>query len=102
MFTVYGSNRMNNVEGRQLARGRHSRFAGWQPVGKPGAANLATCFEDFRSAGAMNRAVNSTAAEQRRIRGVHDRIDILARDVTHDDADTTSEKSWFAFRAQEV
>ena len=35
----------------------------------------------------MNRAVNSTAPEERSVRGVHNRIDLDSGDIAEQDAD---------------
>src|SRR6185436_15130899 len=37
--------------------------------------------EQFRTGGAMNRPVDAASAEERRVRGVHDRVDVELRDV---------------------
>src|SRR5262245_53695168 len=54
------------------------------------AADFAACFENARAARAMNRAVDAAPAEQRGVRGVHDRVDVLEREIAddHDDAAT--------------
>src|SRR5438094_8539850 len=45
------------------------------------AAKCTAFREQFRSSGAMNRAVDSAAAEKRRVRRVHNRIDLELRDI---------------------
>ena len=44
------------------------------------------------AAGAMDRAVDAAAAEQRRVRGVHDRVDGLRRDVALHEPDPGSRR----------
>jgi len=41
------------------------------------AAEQPALFEQARSSGAMNGAVHATSAEQGRVRGVYDRVDVL-------------------------
>ena len=48
-------------------------------------AQLAARGEQLWTGGAVDRAVDSAAAQQRRVRGVHDRVDRLAGDVASDD-----------------
>jgi hypothetical protein len=40
----------------------------------------------------VNRAVNTAAAEQRRVRSVDDRGYVLARDISHDHQNTSAKK----------
>jgi hypothetical protein len=51
-----------------------------------GAASQGPAFgEKLGTSGAMNGAIHAAASEQRRIRGVHDGIHILFRDVPFND-----------------
>src|SRR5437016_2992776 len=65
--------------GRQPIAARDFRRAGLA------AAERAALLEQVRPCGAMDRAVNAAAAEQRRIRGVHDGVEGKRRDVRDDD-----------------
>jgi hypothetical protein len=51
------------------------RFAGFT------AAKRTAFREQFRSSGAMNRAIDSSAAEKRRVRRIHNRVNLLFCDV---------------------
>ena len=51
------------------------------------AAEPAALFEDRGAAGAVDRTVDAAAAEQRRVRGIHDRVDLLPCDVADDELD---------------
>jgi hypothetical protein len=57
------------------------RFAGFT------AAERTAFREQFRSSGAMDRAVDSAAAEKRRVRRVHNRVNLELRDIPADDID---------------
>jgi hypothetical protein len=48
----------------------------------------------------MDRAIDTTTAEQRRIRRVHDRIDILLRDVAAHEHDARRAEVWFRHEPQ--
>src|SRR5262249_6301364 len=100
MLAVNRPDGMNDVKRLQLAAGGNYRFAGRQTFRKTRATDLPTLFEDFRSAGTMNCAVNAAAPKQRRVCRVHDRLDILFRDVADDNRDAALEKSLFGFRVQ--
>src|SRR5207249_10556746 len=60
------------------------------------APNGSTLREQFWSGSAMDRAINSAATEQRRIRGVHNCIDVQLGDVAADDIDLSC-----GFRSEE-
>ena len=75
------SDGVNDESSGQTMAMRDFRFARF-------AAAKRTAFrEQFRSSGAMNRAIDSSAAEKRRIRHVHNRIDLDLRDIAADDID---------------
>src|SRR5207237_4676093 len=65
----------------QAAGGRDLRVAGGA------AAERATFLEDRWSAGPVDRAVDATAPEQRRVGRVHDRVGVLLRDVAAHELD---------------
>jgi hypothetical protein len=65
----------------QTIRTSDFRFAGFT------AAKCTAFREQFRSSGAMNRSVDSAAAEKRRIRRVHNRVNLEFRDIPADDID---------------
>src|SRR5204862_6742611 len=67
---------------------RMNDMPGWQPIaaGEPclsrwAAADLAALGEEFRAGGAVNRAIDPAAAEQRGIGGIDDRVDLPAGDI---------------------
>ena len=66
---------------RELAGGRRFCVAGLT------AAEVPALLENRRAAGAMNRAVHASAAEERRVRRVHDRVDLLLGDVALNEDD---------------
>src|SRR5260370_40857881 len=94
MFAVDWSDRVNDIERGQLAASGDHSFAGRQSFGKTSAPNLPALGEDLRSAGAMNRAVHTAAAEQRGIGRVHNCLNVLFGDVANDDAHAAVEKFW--------
>jgi hypothetical protein len=75
------ANSVDHVPGGQIAGGRRFRVAGLAPT------EPAALLEDRRPAGAVDRAVHASAAEERRVRGIHDRVDLLLRDVALDEDD---------------
>jgi len=60
-----------DVPGREFVPPGNSRLT------VTAAAEQPALFEQARSSGAMNGAVHATSAEQRRVRGVYDRVDVL-------------------------
>jgi hypothetical protein len=66
---------VDDVPRRQPSRGR-----GLRPPGLA-AAEPPALLEDRRPAGAVDRSVDAAAAEQRAVRGVHDRVRRDLRDV---------------------
>src|SRR6266550_1548905 len=93
MLTVDWTHRVNHVKRGQLAAGRNNRFAGRKSFRKTSAADLATFFQNLRAAGAMNRPVNSSAAEKGRIRRVNNCLNVLFSDVADYHLDTAVEKA---------
>ena len=75
------ADRVDDEPRRQVAAGRRLRIAGHASAERPALG------EDRRAAGTVDRTVDATAAEQRAVRGVDDRIDVLRRDVAADDLD---------------
>src|SRR5439155_34672 len=73
--------RVDHPAGREAAAGR--------PLCVPDftAAEQAALLEDRRPAGTVDRAVDSPAAQQARVRSVDDRVDRLRRDVAANDLD---------------
>ena len=55
----------------------------------PVAAEAAALGDDLWAAGLVDRAVDATAAEQRAVRGVHDRVGGLCGDVALDEPDAS-------------
>jgi hypothetical protein len=71
---------------------RDFRFAGFT------AAKRTAFREQFRASGAMNRAIDSSAAEKRRIRRVHNRVNLELRDIAAGDVDLAMRiflQKWF-------
>jgi len=66
------------VPHRQTAAGRRLRVAGLAAAEQPALS------EDLGAARAVDRAVDSAAAEQGRVGGVDDRVDVLLGDVAAD------------------
>ena len=73
------ADRVDHVARRQAVAARDSRLAG------RAAAERAAFGEQFRSGGAVNRAIDAAAAQQRRVRRVDDRVDVERRDVGSND-----------------
>ncbi len=71
---------MNHVAGRQVPAGGDHRFSGRALA--LGLAYPPAFFEDPGPATPVDGAVDSTAALERGVGGVHDRIGFLIRDVT--------------------
>jgi DNA polymerase IV len=76
-----GTDRMDHIPGGELSRSRRLRIA------RLAAAQLTALGQDRRPACAMDGSVHAAAAEQRRVRGVHDRVDLLRRDVALNELD---------------
>jgi hypothetical protein len=72
---------VNHVTRWQFISASDLRFAGLTP------AECSTFCEQFGSSGAMNRAIDSTAAEKCRVRGIHDGINMQGRNIAADDVD---------------
>jgi hypothetical protein len=73
---------MNDVLGRKIVAAGDPRFAG------RASAELAAFLQESGAGRVVNRSIYPAAAEQRRIRGVHDCIDVERRDVGTDDLNT--------------
>ena len=73
------ADRMDDVLRRQPVAARHFRRTGLA------AAERAAFGEQVRPGSAMDRAVDTAAAEQRPVRRVHDRVDGKRRDVRDED-----------------
>ena len=72
---------MDHVPRRKRAR------AGRLCVARLAATERATLLEDRRAARPVDRSVDAAAAEQARVRRVHDRVDVLLGDVAEDELD---------------
>ena len=92
LFAKDGPDRVNDIERGQLPARRDDGFARRQSLRESGAANLAARFQDLGTTGEVNRTVNSATTQQRRVRGIHYRLDILFGDVAGDDRDAAIEK----------
>src|SRR6266568_1329428 len=101
MLSVNWADSMNHVKRWQFASGRNHSFAGWQAFGKTCATNFATFFENRWPSRTMNRAVNSTATEERRICRINDCVDVLFSNIAYHDAHAAVKKLSLAFRVHE-
>jgi hypothetical protein len=68
---------VNHVLRRQVSAGRDHGFTSWQSIRMGCFANLFTLGEDLRAADSMDRAIDTAAAEQRRVGGVYDGVDVV-------------------------
>ena len=75
------ANRVNYEPGRQTISPSNLRFTGLATADRP-----AFC-EQVSASGAMNRAIDSSSTEKRRIRRVYNRIDIELGNVAAKDVD---------------
>src|SRR5207244_2376641 len=75
------SDGVNDESSGQTIAASDFRFTGFT------AAKCTAFRKQLRSRGAMNRAIDSSAAEKRRVRRVHNRIDLELRDIAADDID---------------
>src|SRR5699024_8055944 len=64
---------------------RHDRLPRGQPVRPARLPQPAAFRKDLRPSRAVDRTVDSPTAQQAGIRGIHDRVDVLLRDVTGSD-----------------
>ena len=71
----------------QLAPVVATASPGREALGPLGSADPPALLEDRGTAAAMDRAVHAAAAEQRRVRRVHDRVDVLLGDVAFEEND---------------
>ena len=83
----HGADSMDDPPGRQLARGGRDRLADGQAVGVRAGPQFPARGQDRRAAAAVDRPVHAPAAEQRPVRRVDHRIDLLLGDVTADQRD---------------
>src|ERR1051325_4016419 len=92
MSSVVWSNCMDDMLGWKISRGSDDRFAGRQPVRILCSTNLTTGFENRRPTRAVDGAVYSASAQQRRVGRVNDRIDVVAGDVADSNRNAIAEK----------
>jgi hypothetical protein len=71
---------VNHVFCSKLAGSRIDSMSSWKR-GEVRGQGFAL-FKDLGTAGTVNCSINSSATEQRRVRGVHDCVGRFARDVT--------------------
>ncbi len=74
---------MNHMLGWHFSRGRDYGLAGRQAVGKLLLTNLPALPQDLRPAGAMDRAIDASAAHERAISRIDDGIDAFFGDVSN-------------------
>src|SRR5205807_3641753 len=72
---------VNDEARRQIVSSSKFGFAG------PATTELAAFFQQLRAGRTVNRSVNSAAAEQCRVRGIHNRIDLKFGNIATDDID---------------
>ena len=73
------ANCVNDITGGQTMSASNFRFTGSATAEGP------TFREQLRASPAVNRAIDSATAEERRVRRVYDGIDIEFRDIALDD-----------------
>ena len=78
------TNGVNDDLHRHVARGCRDRRTGWKSVWVGRASEVFALGEDCWTARAMNRAVHSAATEERFIRGIHDCVGVLQRQIASD------------------
>ena len=78
---------MNDPGGGQLTGSRGHGLAGGQAVGIPIGSDPAAFLQNRPAAGAVNSAVDATAAEQGMVGGIDDGVHLLFRDVALDHMD---------------
>lgn len=93
---------VNYVASRQFTSGCDYCFPRRQSIGMRGAPDFAAGLDDCRAARTMDRAIDSAASEQSRIRGVNDRIDVLADNVADRNNYSTGEKVLFKWGVQDL
>ena len=75
---------MNDEARGQTIAASNLRFAGFT------TAERAAFGEQFGAGGAVNRAIDTATAEERRVCRVHNRVDLQFSDVAADDFDSCS------------
>lgn len=85
----YGTDRMNDISSWKTIRAGDAGFSSEATV------ELSTLTEQFRSRRPVDGSVNTSAAEQRRVGGVDDRVDALVRDVPETRLDLQSNRNLF-------
>ena len=75
---------MNHIPRWQTEPGCQPRLAGRAPDARTHFGNLPACRQQFRTGGAMNRAIDATAAEHPLVRGIDDGVNVERRDVGAD------------------
>src|SRR4029079_9988360 len=71
----------DRTDGVDHVTGGETKARGDARVARRAAADLPAGLEQLAARGAMDGAVHAAAAEQRRVGGVDDRVDVLLRDV---------------------
>ena len=85
---------MNDPGGGQLTGCRGHGLAGGQAVGIPIGSDPAAFLQNRPAAGAVNSAVDATAAEQGMVGGIDDGVHLLFRDVALDHMDAQLQHLW--------
>ena len=83
----HGPHGVDHPPGGEPSGGRGHGLAGWEAVGVAAGPQGAALGEDLGAAGPVDGAVDAAPAEQRRVGGVHDRVDGLGRDVALPEGD---------------
>ncbi len=81
---------MNDVAGRKLAGPRYDRLS--RRAAPVAITDSPALRQDGGAASAVDRPVNSASPQERRVRGVDDRVDLLVRDVSREIRDVSQEK----------
>ena len=81
---------VDNVSRREASARGGDGFASRQTFRMSCLSNSATLSEDFRSPCPMYRPIHAAAAEQTRVRGIHNRVDLLGSYIESDDSDASA------------
>lgn len=100
MLSVDWPNRVNYMARRKFACSCDYCFPRRQATGMAGAPDFAAGCDDRWTTSAMDRAINSSASHQGRIRRVDDRVDILLRNVADRNKYAPGEKLLFSWKVQ--